>query len=104
MVDMRVTGGMEVRGLDAPSAHHERVGGRGAGVDPDALALQVLVNGLSAVLTPEARILVATERRHEADRAVGIDPDHAGLELLRNANAASDAARPDARAETELHG
>src|ERR1700741_144393 len=87
----------------APSAHHERIGAARARVDPHALGLQVLVDRLGAVLAPQPRVFIATEWRHETDRAIGIDPDRAGLEPLRHAKRAADVRCPDSRAEPEGH-
>src|SRR5512141_1231373 len=79
------------------SAHHERIAGLGAGVDPDAFHLQVLVDGALAVFPAHAAILVAAERRHEAHRAIRVDPYRAGLDALRHANRATYVARPHPR-------
>src|SRR5690242_1941315 len=61
-----------------PSAQDERVAGGSAGVDPDALVLQVGGEGGDAVLAAEAGVLEAAEGGQVADRAVGVDPDRAG--------------------------
>ena len=61
------------------SAHHKRVAGCRAGVDPDAFHLQVVADGVDPVLSPQARVLEATEGCHVAYRSIGIDPDRAGL-------------------------
>ena len=80
------------------SARSERVGNRSAGVDPDALDLKVLVDRVDAVLAADARILVASEWREEADLAVGVDPEAACLDALMPS--AIRIARPMSRVQT----
>ena len=52
-----------------------------------------------AVLAAEAAVLVAAERRHEADGAVGVDPDRAGAQPLAHLDGAADIGRPHAGGE-----
>src|SRR4051794_4190395 len=56
------------------SPQHEGVGHVLGQVDPDTFRLQLLVHCGLAVLPPDAALLGAAERRHEADRPVGVDP------------------------------
>gem|GEM_PF-4309389 len=62
--------------------HDKRVAGYRAAVDPDAFGLQIFAYSADPVFPPQAGILVAAKRRHEADRAIGIDPDRACFEIF----------------------
>src|SRR5882724_9198046 len=84
-------------------SHNKRIPGLDTGIDPDALHLQVFVDGALAVFPAHAAVLVAAERRHEADGAVGIDPYRAGLDALGHAYRTAYVAGPYSRAETETN-
>src|SRR5258705_5065811 len=88
-------------GMGRGSAHHEWIAGLDPGIDPDALHLQVFVNGVLAVFPAHAAVLVAAERRHEADGAIGVDPYSAGLDAFRHAYRTTYVARPHPRTEPE---
>src|SRR5262245_2955452 len=79
--------------------HDEGIAAAGAIVDPYALGLQVALDRLRAVLTAEARGLVAAERHGEAHGAIGVDPHGAGADALGYRGGALDRLRPDAGAE-----
>src|SRR5690349_17184689 len=66
-----------------------------AEVDEDVLRLRVEVERAHPELPPDARHLVAAERRLDVHRAVRVDADHAGLERLRRPQRLADVAAPD---------
>src|SRR5919106_4908978 len=93
------TSSLTARSFPRASAQNERVRHVAACVDPHALLLQVLADRAEPALAPDARALVAAERRHVAHRPVGVDPHGAGLEALGHGERPFDALGPDAGRE-----
>src|SRR5438093_1032464 len=83
----------------AVSAQNERIGNFVPHVDPDALGLEIFLDHVHAVLTPEAGPFVSAERRHVAHRTIRIHPYRARFEPLRHCERAADVLGPHARGE-----
>src|SRR6202041_2747154 len=80
-------------------SHYERIWRVARDIDPHALGLQIISDGVDTALASDARALVAAKWRHVAPGAVGVHQHSSGYHPLRHHQRPPNALRPDAGGE-----
>src|ERR1700722_7682120 len=80
-------------------SHYERIWRVARDIDPNALGLQIVANGVDAALASDSGSLVTAEWRHIAHGAIGVHPHGPCFQTLGHHQRATNALRPHTRGE-----